>query len=89
VLNNFKFRLFLNGKSYASSNLLHVRFNIQGTSSRTPSFYLSSNPKSRRFGKEVVNLFEWEEVVESLEKKPRKSYKKSHVFQNSWAYCFP
>jgi hypothetical protein len=71
VLKNFKFRLFLNGEPYASSNSLHVRFNIQGTSSRTPSFYSSSNPKSRRFGKEVVNLFEWEEVVESLEKKPK------------------
>jgi len=73
VLNFLKFRLFFNGELYASSNLLHVRFNIQGTSSRTHSFYSNSNPKSRRFGNKVVNLFEWEKFVESLKKKPRRS----------------
>jgi hypothetical protein len=43
----------------------------------------SSNPKSRRNGKELV------EFVEHFEKKLQRSYEKTHVFQDTWAYCFP
>jgi hypothetical protein len=84
VPKNFKFKLFFNGEPNATSNSLpHVAFNVQAAFSSTISPSSSSNPKSRKNGKEHV------EFVEPLEKKPRKSYEKTHVFQDTWACCFP
>jgi len=53
------------------------------TSSGTISPSSSSNPESRINGKEHV------EFIEPLEKKPRRFYEKTRVFQDTWACRFP
>jgi hypothetical protein len=63
--------------------LPHVTSNVQATSNTTISPSSNSNPKSRINGKEHV------EFVEPLKKNPRRSYEKTHVFQDTWACRFP
>jgi hypothetical protein len=63
--------------------LPHVASNVQATSSNTISLNSSSNPESKKNGKEPV------EYVEPLEKQPRRSYEKTHVFQDTWTCRFP
>ncbi len=84
VPKNFKFKLFFSGEPNVTSNLFpHIAFSVQVASNNTISPSWSSNPESRRNGKEHV------EFVEPLEKKPQRSYEKTHVFQDMWAYHFP
>jgi len=70
-------------------NLLHVRFNIQGTSSRTPSFYSSSNPKIGDLKRKLSIFLSGRKLLNLLKRNLGNLTKKSHVFQNTWAYCFP
>jgi hypothetical protein len=63
--------------------LPHVASNVQAASSNIISPSSSINPKSKRNGKELV------EFVEPLEKKSQRFYEKTHVCQDTWAYCFP
>jgi hypothetical protein len=56
---------------------------MQVASSSTISPSSSSNPESKRNGKELV------EFVEPFEKKSRRFYEKTCVFQETWACCFP
>ncbi len=84
VPKNFKFELFFNDELDATSDLFsHVASNVQVASISIISLSSSSNPKSKRNGKEHV------EFVKPLKKKPRIFYEKTCVFQDTWAYCFP
>ncbi len=84
VLKNFKFKLFFSDELDATPNSFsHVAFNMQVASSSTISPSSSSNPESKRNGKELV------EFVEPFEKKSRRFYEKTCVFQETWACCFP
>ncbi len=64
-------------------SLPHVASNVQAASSSTISPSSSRNPESGKNGKELV------EFVEPFEKKPRRSYEKTRVFQDMWACRFP
>jgi hypothetical protein len=80
----FKFKLFFNDEPNVTLDLLpHVASNVQAASSNIISLSLSRIPKSRKNGKESV------EFVEPFEKKPRRSYEKTCVFQDMWACHFP
>ncbi len=84
VLKNFKFKLFFSGEPDATSySLPHVASNVQAASGSIRSFCSSSNCESKRNGKELV------EFVEPLEKKLQRPYDYIHVFQDTWACCFP
>jgi len=84
VPNNFKFKLFFNSELYTTlDSFSHVASNVQVASSSTISLSSSSNPESKRNGKEPI------EFVELLEKKLRRFYEKTCVFQDTWAYHFP
>jgi len=85
VFNFLKFRQFFCAEpNLALESLPNVGSNIQGTSNNTPrlSLYLSNN-LDKKDGKEHFDVFE------PLEKKPKRSYKKTCVFQDTWACHFP
>jgi hypothetical protein len=84
MLKFFKFKLFYSSELDATSDSLpHVASNVQAASSSTISPNSSSNLESKRNGKELI------EFVEPFEKKPQRCYEKIHVFQDTWACCFP
>jgi hypothetical protein len=81
---SFKFKLFFSGEPNVTLDPLpHVASNVQAASSSTISPSSSRNLESRKNGKEPV------EFVEPFEKKPRRSYEKTCVFQDMWACYFP
>jgi len=63
--------------------LPHVASNVQATSNSTISLGSNNIHESMRNGKEPF------EFVEPFEKKPKRSYEKTRVFQDTWACHFP
>jgi hypothetical protein len=93
---HFKFKLFFNVEPNPSiESMAHV-----GSSSCQGAFNnilesikvkieaclcSNTNPKSNgSFGMEPLDSLE-----PNFEKKPKRFYEKTHVFQDTWAFCFP